>query len=84
MTDPIQPPPGNVVVVSLKDMYDMIVRMVSRVDLLIEKDLDRGKDLADHETRLRGLERGRWPLASITALAAVGALIVAILALMRH
>lgn len=35
--------------------------------------------LVDHETRLRSLERSRWPIASVTVLAALGSLVVAIL-----
>ena len=33
----------------------------------------------DHETRIRSLERGRWPLPSIAVLVAIGSLIVALL-----
>ncbi|GGK44067.1 hypothetical protein GCM10010124_41130 [Pilimelia terevasa] len=36
---------------------------------------DTGKKLVDHEARIRGLERGRWPLPSL-------ALIISALALM--
>lgn len=35
--------------------------------------------LVDHETRLRSLERSRWPLASIAVLVPLAALAVAIL-----
>ena len=85
MTAPHHDPNSNVVVVSLKDMYDTLVQLVSRVDLLIAQHTDQGKDLADHEARLRSLERGRWPLPTIGALAGVGALVVAILAMLgRH
>jgi hypothetical protein len=35
--------------------------------------------LVDHETRLRSLERSRWPLASLAALIPLAALAVAIL-----
>lgn len=35
--------------------------------------------LADHESRLRVMERGRWPLASVTVLLALSSLAVAIL-----
>ena len=37
---------------------------------------------ADHETRIRSLERGRWPLPSLAVLVAIGSLIVALLGYM--
>ncbi len=37
--------------------------------------------LTDHEARLRTLERGRWPLASLTVLIALGSLALAAVAL---
>jgi hypothetical protein len=40
--------------------------------------------LTDHEARLRQLERGRWPVTSLTVLLALGSLIVAAVALFGH
>lgn len=36
----------------------------------------------DHETRIRALERGKWPLPSLAALVSIGAFIVALLGYM--
>lgn len=38
------------------------------------------QQISDHETRLRALERGRWPMTSVTILIALASLAVAILA----
>jgi hypothetical protein len=40
--------------------------------------------LTDHEARLRQLERGRWPVTSLTVLLALGSLVVAAVALLGH
>ncbi|QHF97942.1 hypothetical protein DEH18_33490 [Streptomyces sp. NHF165] len=41
--------------------------------------VERGDGLADHESRLRTLERARWPLPSLAGLTGVGALALALL-----
>ncbi|MHC0429985.1 hypothetical protein ACX6XY_07330 [Streptomyces sp. O3] len=47
----------------------------TRVDgslaLLVQRSDQIDKQLDDHEARLDSLERSRWPLASVTALAAI-------------
>ncbi|MEU1162169.1 hypothetical protein ACIPX0_22795 [Streptomyces sp. NPDC090075] len=57
----------------------------ARVDgslaLLVQRSDQTDKQLADHEHRLDALERTRWPLASIGALAAVAAVVVTALEL---
>ncbi|MEU5974957.1 hypothetical protein [Streptomyces sp. NPDC047315] len=53
----------------------------ARVDgslaLLVQRSDQTDQRLADHEARLDALEKSRWPLPSIMALAGVGALVVA-------
>ncbi len=39
---------------------------------------------ADHEQRLRVLEKARWPLPSAALLAAVGSLVLAVVGFMGH
>jgi hypothetical protein len=82
LPDPNHPQPQPYVVIGLKEVYDAVLTLTGTVQGLVAHDAERIKDLADHETRLRSLERGRWPLPTITALAAVGALVLAILAFM--
>ncbi|MGW4158488.1 hypothetical protein [Streptomyces sp. NPDC004788] len=54
----------------------------ARVDgslaLLVQRSDQTDKQLADHEARLDALERARWPLASIGALAAVATVAVTV------
>lgn len=91
----LPPDPQPYVVIGLKEVYDAVLRLQAIVERQTSQQDEHGRDLADHETRLRVVEAaqpvqlradverlkaGRWPLPTITALAAAGALIVAILA----
>ena len=42
------------------------------------------KPIADHEQRLRDLEKARWPLPTVAAVAAVGASVAAWVAAVHH
>ncbi|MEC3996404.1 hypothetical protein VSR01_23990 [Actinacidiphila sp. DG2A-62] len=57
----------------------------ARVDgalaLLVQRSDQTDRQLADHESRLDSLERARWPLASIGALAALATVVVTALEL---
>ncbi|MBP5930203.1 hypothetical protein F3K39_19245 [Streptomyces sp. LBUM 1479] len=46
--------------------------------LLVQRTDQTDQKLADHEQRLDTLERNRWPLPTVTALTALGALSVAV------
>nr|WP_152886150.1 hypothetical protein [Streptomyces adustus] len=52
----------------------------ARVDgalaLLVQRNDQTDRQLADHEQRLDAIERNRWPVQAVTALTAVGALAV--------
>jgi hypothetical protein len=54
----------------------------ARVDgslaLLVQRSDQTDRQLADHETRLDALERSRWPLASVGALAAVATVVITV------
>lgn len=71
-------PLGGVTITS-REIYDAVVRLTGRVDVLITQQGDMASDVKDHETRLRGLERARWPLPSLAALIAVVSLAVTII-----
>ncbi|MFE4697303.1 hypothetical protein ACFRIC_09435 [Streptomyces sp. NPDC056738] len=45
--------------------------METKLDSIGQGMNDLGKDVADHETRIRTLEKGRWPLPTIGVLAGV-------------
>lgn len=83
------PPPDNgvphtapqfVVAITLKEVYDAVVALTGRVDLSIYQQGEMRRDVDDHETRLRSLERGRWPLPALAALVSIAAVIFAGLA----
>jgi hypothetical protein len=59
----------------------------ARVDgalaLLVQRSDQTDRQLADHEARLDGLERARWPLASVAALTGLAGLVVSLVQLGR-
>ncbi|MEU9065440.1 hypothetical protein AB0D60_00900 [Streptomyces sp. NPDC048306] len=83
----------------LRSLSDGLTRVETKLDGIGQGLTDLGKDVADHETRLRALEtmpktseieprvsaleRGRWPLPSLAALTGIGALVVALLAFLN-
>ena len=82
------PLPG--VVITAREIYDSVVRLTGRLDVLIEQHTAMSQDLRDHEiradtrhndheSRLRSLEKARWPLPSLAAVISVAALAVAII-----
>lgn len=56
--------PHPYVVIDLKAIYDQLVVLNTRVELLMSKQLEHDKDVTDHESRIRSLEKARWPLPS--------------------
>lgn len=68
-TDPL-----HGVYITSREIYDAVVRLTGRVDVLIEQQSATQHDVSDHETRLRTLERARWPLPSLAVLASLAAL----------
>ena len=77
-----EPPLGGVVITS-REIYDAVVRLTGRVDVLIEQHAATSHDVQDHETRLRSLERARWPLPSAAVLLSLAALAVTVLPMLR-
>lgn len=69
MTDPL----GGVVITS-REIYDAVVRLTGRVDVLIEQQGTTSRDVTDHEARLRTVERRLWPLPSAAVLLSLAAL----------
>ena len=82
---PLPPDQFGPVVITGRDMYDTLVRISGKLDVLVHQTSMAETRDADHEQRLRMLEaRPRWPLASVTTLAAVAAVVVAVIALLTH
>lgn len=53
-------------------VYQQLAQLSAKLDVLIAQN-------ADHEARLRLLEKSRWPLANIGALTGLAAIIVTVL-----
>lgn len=64
--------PLSGVVITSREIYDAVVRLTGRVDVLIQQQADAVHDISDHETRLRTLERARWPLPALASILALG------------
>lgn len=65
------------IVITSREIYDAVVRLTGRVDVLIAQQEDIKHDLNDHENRIRNIERSRWPLPTVSVLVAIVALIIA-------
>lgn len=79
------PPDQNVVIVTSSQMFQQLQtvvigqsRMEGKLDAIGQAQVDTR---TDHETRLRALERGRWPLPAVAALCGVGGLVASLMAL---
>lgn len=73
MTEEIGP-----VVIGLREVYDQVVSLRVAVDRMAVATEETTRSRTDHETRIRVLERARWPLPAIAVLIALAALIVPI------
>lgn len=76
-TDPL-----SGVVITSREIYDAVVRLTGRVDVLIEQQNHANNEIQDHEARLRSLEKGRWPLPALSVLLALGSFGLALWAVM--
>lgn len=63
MTTPAEPMSASNV-----DLLLHLVRLETKLDMLTQQ---MSPKVEDHETRLRGLEKNRWPIPSISAAAAI-------------
>ncbi|GGZ28097.1 hypothetical protein [Streptomyces nitrosporeus] len=83
-------PQDTGVYISPAQMYQEVrslAQAVGRIEAKLDGVLDETKDIrldqADHEARLRALERARWPLPTIGVLAGVAGTATGLLALLR-
>jgi septal ring factor EnvC (AmiA/AmiB activator) len=67
----------------LRSLSDGVTRVETKLDGIAQGLTDVGKDVSDHETRIRALERSRWPLPSLAALVSLGALALALFQALR-
>lgn len=80
------PDPLGPVVITTREIYDQLVRLsdgvsglYTKIDRLTDAQDESKRDIADHEARLRSLEKGRWPLPSLAVLISAAALVLAFL-----
>lgn len=85
---PSTPIPDGSVIITPTEVYAEVrathdeVKSVSvKLDALPLADMTR--QLADHEGRIRSLERARWPLPTIGALVGIASTVLSLIALYR-
>lgn len=66
----------------LSEVCSKVDRLVDAQGAIREDVAELREDIRDHEDRLRGLERGRWPLPSLAALCSIAAVVIALIGLM--
>lgn len=64
------PPPEGPAIVTVREVYDLVLQVKERIDRQNVHDL--AKDVEDHETRIRGLEKWVWRASGIAALVGAG------------
>lgn len=70
--DPIHSVAGVTgVIISAREIYDAVVRLTGRVDVVIDQTQDIKNDVKDHEMRLRALEANRWPVPLLNVILAL-------------
>lgn len=74
-----QPP----VAPTVTDVFFAVVRLEGKVDVIATSVNGMERQLHDHEQRLRALERAKWPVRSVTTLAAIAAVVVPIMVTWR-
>lgn len=67
----------------VRTLAETVGRIEHKLDGLLDENRDIRSDLQDHESRLRALERSRWPLPSLAAAVGVAALVLTLLEMAR-
>ena len=84
MSDPIFGAGSAVVVLTIKDVYDVAQETRSIVTGMSHRIETAEARHMDHEARLRALERSRWPLPALSVLIALASASVALVALLSR
>lgn len=74
----MSPEPLAGITITSREIYDAVVRLTGRVDVLIEQQNHTTNSVTDHEGRLRSLERARWPLPSVALLLSLASFAAAV------
>lgn len=65
---------GSQMYEEVRGLAQAVGRIESKLDSILDDTKDLRDDVADHETRIRTLERGRWPLPALAGLTGLGSL----------
>ncbi|MEU6279515.1 hypothetical protein [Streptomyces sp. NPDC047028] len=68
----------------VRGLAQAVGRIETKIDGILNETKDIRTDVADHESRLRTLERARWPMPTIGVLAGAAGAITGALALFAH
>lgn len=71
--------PLSGVTITAREIYDAVVRLTGRCDVMISNQEHAARTDQDHETRIRLIEKGRWPLPSLAVLISLGAIALSFL-----
>ncbi|MEV5953716.1 hypothetical protein AB0M11_08055 [Streptomyces sp. NPDC051987] len=66
----------------VRDLAQAVNRIESKLDNILDDAKDIRSDVQDHELRIRTLERARWPLPTIGALAGIAGAATGVIALL--
>lgn len=72
MSEPLGP-----VIIGAREIYDRVVAVGAVLDRVSAQLVDIAQDLRDHETRIRSLEKARWPMPALAVLVSIAALALA-------
>lgn len=73
MTTGVPPSLGSAQI-GAQQIYDLALATSVKVDVLLTQHSELVKDNADHEQRIRALERRQWPLPTLAVLVAIASL----------
>lgn len=62
--------------VSNKDIYSLLMSLQGQMTTLVTQGSQSAREIVDHESRLRLLEKARWPLPSLAVLLSLAALLL--------
>jgi hypothetical protein len=68
------PDPMGPVYIGAREIYDQVVRVDSSVHRVSDQITDLALDVKDHESRLRLLEKARWPIPALAILISMASL----------
>jgi hypothetical protein len=70
--------------IGAREIYDELKAVGAKVDQVVNSHAAQDRAITDHETRIRTLERARWPLPTVTALLALAAVVIALIGLLTR